>query len=317
MHRHSTKKRVVAGKWIQGKLRSLTLIASMWWSTASCAEVDVWLLGGQSNMQGIAKISELPAGMAVEIPHAFFWNGSDFEPLVLGKTQTSTRAGEFGPEVGFALGMAAAERTVYLVKYHASGMPLYHGWHGSEWRGGEPQPGRRNFYPGEGPDDPSQGTLYREMVGQFRAGVQCLKQRGDEPIVRGFLWMQGEQDAKHVLSATSYALSLKRLRSRLAADMGAGPDLPLAFGQVLPYEPAMERFTHRTEIRSGMAAADMDSGRPEAMANTKMVSTDGFGLYADTVHYNADGQMRLGRGFALAMQGLLHRGVRDAGGALP
>lgn len=285
--------------------RIVILTAWMLWSSMVFpAEVEVWLLGGQSNMQGIAKVDELPAEMAGEIPHAFFWNGSDFEPLVLGKTQTSTRAGEFGPEVGFALEMATAERPVYLVKYHASGMPMHHGLDGGQWVGGEPQPGRRNFYPGEGPDDPNQGTLYREMLAQFQAGVRWLKHRGDKPIVRGFLWMQGEQDAKHAIPATSYAASLKRLRSRLAADMGAEPDLSMVFGQVLPHEPAMPRFTHRVEIRVQMAAVDMDSGRPEAMANTKMVSTDGFGLYADTVHYNADGQLRLGRGLASAMQGL-------------
>jgi hypothetical protein len=140
------------------------------------------------------------------------------------------------------------------------------------------------------------------MLVEFQSAVRHLRETGHKPLVRGFLWMQGEQDAKHVLSATSYATSLSRLRSRLAVDMGTPTDLPLAFGQVLPYEPAMERFTHRTEIRAGMAAADMDSGQPEAMPRTKMVSTDGFGLAPDTVHYNADGQLRLGRALASAMR---------------
>ncbi|MGA1236716.1 MAG: sialate O-acetylesterase [Limisphaerales bacterium] len=294
---------------VQGILRvvraSLLLgvvVVPMWTLSASSREVDVWLLGGQSNMQGIAKLAELPPDLPETIPHTFFWNGNSFEPLLLGQTQTSTRAGEFGPEVGFALDMATPEQPVYLVKYHASGMPLHHGWDGSQWVGDPPLAGRRNFYPGEEPDDPCQGTLYREMVAQFRAALRSFQAEGREPRVRGFLWMQGEQDAKHVLSATSYAASLKRLRSRLAADLGTSPDLPFAFGQVLPYEPAMERFTHRVEIRAQMAAADMDSGQPEAMARTKMVSTDGFGLYPDTVHYNADGQLRLGRAFASALQ---------------
>lgn len=269
------------------------------------AEADVWLLGGQSNMQGIAKIAGLPAEVPRAVPHAFFWNGEAFEPLVLGRTRTSAREGEFGPEVGFALGIATADRPVYLVKYHASGMPLHHGWHGNQWAGGEPQPERRNFHPGENPDDPNQGTLYRAMLARFQAGLDQLREDGRKPNIRGFLWMQGEQDSKHPESATNYAASLKRLRARLAADLGAAPELPLVFGQVLPYEPALERFTHRTEIRAQMAAADMESGKPEAMARTRMVSTDGFGLVADTVHYNADGQLRLGRGFASAMKGIL------------
>lgn len=271
---------------------------------ASPNTVDVWLLGGQSNMQGIAQVADYPAGLPRKIPQTFFWTGQDFETLVLGQTRTSARDGEFGPEVGFALDMATSEKPIYLIKYYASGMPLHHGWHGNRWVGGNPQPGRRNFYPGEVSDDPSQGTLYREMLAQFQAGLRHLKQTGRRPMVRGFLWMQGEQDAKHAVSASSYAASLKRLRARLATDLGAAPDLPLAFGQVLPYEPAMERFTHRREIRFQMAAADMDSGKPEAMRRAKMVSTDGFGLATDTVHYNADGQLRLGRGFAEAMKAI-------------
>ncbi len=269
---------------------------------AASREADVWLLGGQSNMQGTGKIADLPGDHPRTIPHAWFWNGTGFEPLELGKTKTSGRDGEFGPEIGFALEMATAARPVYLIKYNASGMPLHHGWHGSQWVDGEPQPGRRNFYPGERADDPNQGVLYLAMLAQFKAGVENLEQSGRQPIVRGLLWMQGEQDAKHLVSATAYVASLRRLRQRLAADMGTATDLPLAFGQVLPHEPAMDRFTNRTEIRAQMAAADMDSGKPEAMPRTRMVSTDGFGLAADTVHYNAEGQLRLGRAFASAMK---------------
>jgi hypothetical protein len=183
---------------VQGILRvvraSLLLgvvVVPMWTLSASSREVDVWLLGGQSNMQGIAKLAELPPDLPETIPHTFFWNGNSFEPLLLGQTQTSTRAGEFGPEVGFALDMATPEQPVYLVKYHASGMPLHHGWDGSQWVGDPPLAGRRNFYPGEEPDDPCQGTLYREMVAQFRAALRSFQAEGREPRVRGFLWMQG------------------------------------------------------------------------------------------------------------------------------
>ena len=85
---------------------------------AASREADVWLLGGQSNMQGIGKIADLPGDLPPTIPHAWFWNGTGFEPLELGKTKTSARDGEFGPEIGFALEMATAARPVYLIKYH-------------------------------------------------------------------------------------------------------------------------------------------------------------------------------------------------------
>lgn len=271
---------------------------------ASTPTVTVYLLGGQSNMQGLGKVAELPEPMSREIPHAYFWNGQTFERLVVGQTKVSARANEFGPEVGFAIEMASETNPVYLVKYHASGMPLHHGWNGNVWEGGEPVPGRRNFYPGETPDDENRGTLYAAMRDQFQAALEHLSQSGQTPVVRGFVWMQGEQDSKDALSATSYAASLNRLRRRLAEDLRCEPTLPLAFGQVLPHSPPLERFKFRDEIRAQMAACDCNSGSPEAMPATIMVSTDNISLLPDTVHYDTLGQLRLGEAFAKAIKQL-------------
>lgn len=272
--------------------------------------VDVYLLAGQSNMQGIGKIADLPASVPHQIPYAYFWNQREFEPLVLSNTKTSTRITEFGPEVGFALATARAHHPVYLVKYHASGMPLHFGWNGNNWIGESVAPGRRNFYPGKAPGDESTGTLYIAMRSEFRKAVQSLADAGLTPKIRGMLWMQGEQDSKHQVSATSYAASLKLLRQRLAEDLDLGEELPLVFGQVLPHYPPLERFTHRDEIRAQMAACDFRSGKPEAMKNTIMVSTDGLPLLPDTVHYDAAGQLELGLKFGRAMTGLCRTSLR-------
>jgi hypothetical protein len=273
-------------------------------AVVSSKMVDVYLLGGQSNMQGVGKIIDLPAEVPKEIPFAFFWSKSQFEPLVLGKTKTSARETEFGPEVGFALRMAAPERPVYLAKYYASGMPLHHGWDGNRWAGGAPAPGRRNFYPGEYSEDINRGTLYIEMRSTFRQAISNLVEAGMTPNVRGFVWMQGEQDSKRDTSANAYATSLSRLRKRLAEDLELPEDLPIVFGQVLPHEPPLDRFTHRSEIRAQMAGCDRKSGKPESMKNGVMVSTDGFSLESDTVHYDAKGQLKLGRTFAEALQSI-------------
>lgn len=291
------------------RIRALFSLLLLPWilSPLRAGEVDVYLLGGQSNMQGIAKIADVPAGVLRDLPEVFFWNGKAFVPMVAGKTKTSGRSGEFGPELGFALEMAGRSRPVYLIKYYATGMPLHHGWNGNVWVGGEPCPGRRNFHPGAKADDPNQGTLYRAMLAEFRAGLSSLKQGGDTPVIRGFLWMQGEQDSKHELSATTYAASLRQLHDRLVEDIGAGVRMPMVFGQVLPHDPALERFTHRMEIRAQMAVADSRSGHAGAIPGVRMVSTDGFGLLPDTVHYNADGQLRLGRAFAKALEAMSPR----------
>lgn len=283
----------------------------------SSQAVDVYLLGGQSNMQGLGKVAEIPSEIPKEIPNTFFWAGGKFEPLVLGKTKISSRLTEFGPEVGFALNIASAQRPVYLIKYYASGMPLHHGWNGGNWVGGEPAAGRRNFYPGEQADDTNTGTLYIEMRDQFKAGMKDLSEQGFEPTIRGFVWMQGEQDSKQEVSATNYASSLKRLRLRLIEDMKTAPDLPFVFGQVLPHEPPLERFTYRKEIREQMAACDPSSNKPEAMMNTKMVSTDGYSLLPDTVHYDTAGQLRLGEALASALKQMVSAEITKVNQRIP
>lgn len=260
--------------------------------------VDVVLLGGQSNMQGIGKVADLPADLPRAVPNTFFWNGKAFEPLVAGVTRSSSRPDEFGPEIGLGLGLATAAAPVYLIKNSASGMPLHAGWNAAKWEGPAPGPGRKTFYPGEKAGDPNTGTLYRGMLAEYRAGLAHLEKAGQAPVVKGFVWMQGEADAKHEVSAREYGESLRRLRARLAADLGLPSPPPLVFGQVLPHEPAMERFTHRAEIRQAMATADERSGQPAAQPGVRMVSTDGFGVLPDTVHYTADGLLRLGRAFA-------------------
>ncbi|QQL45869.1 hypothetical protein G3M56_004610 [Sulfuriroseicoccus oceanibius] len=141
------------------------------------------------------------------------------------------------------------------------------------------------------------------MMARFQIALKALELGGHTPVVRGLLWMQGEQDSKRQESAASYAANLKYLRDRVVSDLGL-QELPLVFGQVLPYSEAKPRFVARDVIRAQMAAADQGSGAPESIKRARMVSTDGFGLHADTVHYNADGQWQLGVSMACAMQEL-------------
>lgn len=275
---------------------------------ATADEVDVYLLGGQSNMQGNGLKKNLPGDFPREIPYTFITIGAGIVPLTL-EVRTSKR-GRFGPEIGFGLEMATAERPVYLAKYAASGQPLYHGWSGSNWIGeGPPTRALSNFYPGRNADDPCTGKHYRGMLGKFKTALKLLEKEGHTPLVRGFVWMQGEQDAKNKISASVYATSLERLRERLCEDMRLPKNLPMVFGQVLPTDsPKMDRFHGRAEIHAQMAAADQDSGATEAIENCKMVSTLGFGLFPDKVHFTSNGQLRLGRGFAKAMKELLANG---------
>lgn len=248
-------------------------------------------------MQGLGQLSELSPEENTPAPHVRFWNGTKFEPLIPGKTKTSDRTTEFGPEISFAKSLPEQGAEIYLIKFNASGMPLDSGWNGDKWLGAPGTPNRVNFHPGLTPDIAQQGTLYQGMLKRFRDGLNAIRQNGNTPHVRGFLWMQGEQDSKQEISAKNYATNLKLLRDRLVQDLALS-GLPMVFGQVLPHEPAMSRFVARQEIRTQMAAADMDSGKPQAIPQCRMISTDGYPLKEDTVHYNTRGQIMLGTAMA-------------------
>lgn len=269
-------------------------------ATEVATEVDVYLLGGQSNMEGQGNLADLTESQKQFRNPVYFWNGKEFEPLVVGKTRTSNRPGRFGLELSFARDMAKHGGPVYLVKFSASGMPLHHGWDRNTWKGGEPSPGRVNFYPGSTSGDPARGTLYDRMKNRFLDAIADLEKRGLTPKVRSFLWMQGEQDSKHEVSATTYAQSLALLFQRVREDVDS-PNLKLVYGQVLPYEDAMARFTHREQIREQMAAADGRSGRPESIPDAVMVSTGDCSLKRDTVHHDSAGYWKLGEKFAYAL----------------
>lgn len=273
--------------------------------TNAAADVDVYLLSGQSNMVGSAQANQLADLWQQPIEGAYLYRGMAYETLVAGK---DGKSGRFGPEVGFGNYMRnnqPGRPEIYLIKFALSGQPLDAGWtkanaKGGGWVGPEPGPNRTTFYPGESADDPNVGLHYKRLMAHTQAAIAALKAQGKNPVLRGVLWMQGEADAKHEVSAGRYDESLKRLKHRIEEDLGVAP-VPFVFGQVLPHEPALERFTSRELLRKRMAQADWRSGDKRAVDGVWMVSTDGMDLLKDTVHYSTKGQLALGQAMGLEM----------------
>lgn len=263
-------------------------------------EVDVYFLGGQSNMVGYGTLSQLTGEQKTPPPDVAYWTGSTFVPLVPGSTVTST-PGNFGPEISFASEISKLGRKTCIVKYADGGRPLDSGWSAATWLGDPPGPDRITFYPGTSAADPNRGTLYKNgMLPHFQAALEAIRAAGNTPVIRGLAWMQGESDARNGISASRYASNLKLLRDRLASDLGlaAATDLPLVFGRVLPKDPPVAQFTHRNEVRAEMELADQDSGSPKAIPACRMISTDDMPLLSDNIHYTSAGLLQLGRTFA-------------------
>ena len=265
----------------------------------------VYILSGQSNMNGSGQANQFSGFWQEPIEGAMFYRGT-FQPLVAGGKDG--KSGRFGPEVGFAHYMmqnSPNPSKIFIIKFALSGQPLDAGWtkptaNGGGWVGPEPGPDRTTFYPGTSPDDPNIGRHYKRLMQYVAAGMQQLKKDGYLPELQGIVWMQGEADAKHEVSAGRYDKTLALLKKRIEEDLSSD-SVPFVFGQVLPHEPALERFTHRDLIRQRMAEVDNRSGDKRAVANIWMVPTEGMELLDDTVHYSTKGQLALGQAFGLEM----------------
>lgn len=271
-------------------------------SLAGAKEVaHVLLLGGQSNMQGVAKLAPEDR---VALPRAFFWDGKAFAPLDLATTRVSARPGEFGPELGLVrrLRERGVAGDLHLVKFHRSGQPLDAGFDSDRWLGPDGAPGRATFWPGAGPADPNVGRHYQAWLGQCRAALGALRDSGKDPKVIGIVWVQGEADAKQAVAAGRYPANLRLLRARLSADLGI-PEPPLAYAQVLPAAEGMPRFPSRDLLRRRMAELDALSGHADATPGFRMARTDGFGCLPDRVHFDRAGQLSLGAALADALPG--------------
>lgn len=268
--------------------------------TALAKPAEVYLLSGQSNMLGSGKVNELKEADRQPIDNVFIWDKTAFIPLAPNQLNAINTRGQFGPELGFAqrLRMQKPDQSIYLIKYAASGQPLHFGWDRNTWKGLNRESGRWNFYPGDGKDRLNRGKHYGVLIQTITDALHALETEGRKFRIRGFLWMQGEQDSKHEVSADTYAQNLKLLKSQLENDINKKRPIPMVFGQVLPHTPPAKRFTHRELIRQRQTEADYKSGHAHAIRGAAMIPTEGLPLCSDTVHYNTKGQLQLGARFA-------------------
>ena len=186
---------------------------------------DVYLLAGQSNMDGRGQVSKLSAEQKKPIDQAiiFYRNekissdgwqplepGFSLPPKYRGKLPSPT----FGLEIGFARAMLKTqpELKLALIKGSKGGTNL-----------------RADWKPGVKGDLESQGPQYRDFIKTIQLATKELTKRGDTFTIRGLLWHQGEADKKS--GAKVYARRLNELIDRIREDVGA-PDLPVVVGEV-------------------------------------------------------------------------------------
>jgi hypothetical protein len=258
------------------------LLPVAWMPGALSAELIV--MAGQSNMEGVGLISELPESCRKPPGSVFIWDAKEgrFVPL----KPMGWQPKHFGPEigVGHALARACPDRTFHLVKYAVGGTDL------------------------QGPWKPGKGDLYRKCLARVREAAAELKKQKQVVRFRGFLWMQGESDAMNESHAALYEKTFRRLIREFRRDLGA-PALPFVFGQITPKLTACRKkwkFPHTEVVRQAQAKV------AASMKGVHMVRSEDLGLNWDNVHFNASGQLALGERLASGL--LTEAGLRPAGG---
>lgn len=264
-------------------LRSLLFLLLL---PLSAKDFDLYLLAGQSNMDGRGKTTKLTEAQKQpsETAIIFYRNppsSSDgWQPLAPGfsippKHKSGVPSPTFGPEIGFIahLSKAQPEKRFALIKGSKGGTNLRADW----------KPGLKGQ-----PD--TQGPRYRDFIETIKLAKAALKKDGHSATLRGLIWHQGESDSR--TDAELHQERLTQLIIRIREDT-ASPNLPIVLGQVVDNKKR-------------------DSVRTAILKTSQSVSHCGFASAKDLTtwdpgtHFDARSQLILGKRFAEAMLELLN-----------
>ena len=242
---------------------------------------DVYLLGGQSNMDGRGKAVELTDQQRQPIGGAsiFYRNppacSEKWMPLTPGYSIAPGYKGglpspTFGPEIGFAMAMTKARpgTQLALIKGSKGGTSLSKDWN-----------------PGVKGQPDTQGPCYRNFLETINMATAQLKQQNRPFVIRGMLWHQGEADASS--PSEVYEQRLTALIARIREDLNL-PDMPFVIGEVFDNGK-------RDRVRTAQRAV------AEKVRRTGFASAEGTKCWDNGTHFDVPSQLLLGQRFATAM----------------
>jgi iduronate 2-sulfatase len=259
---------------------------------------DVYLLAGQSNMDGRGKASELNDEQREVIKQAsiFYRNPpaatETWKPLAPGYSIAPGYRGTlpsptFGPEIGFAKSMIGANPQAHLalIKGSKGGTSLSKDWN-----------------PGVKDQPDTQGPCYRNFMETVSLALKLLVPAdensgtgnahgvGSKVTLRGVLWHQGESDSGS--TAEVYRQRLATFITRLREDLGQ-PHLPIVIGEVFDNG-------RRNSVRSAQRAI------AETMPGVALASAEDLKTSDAGTHFDSSSQLILGQRMAEAMLKLLN-----------
>lgn len=168
----------------------------------------------------------------------------------------------FGPEISIARVLYKSGVEIYVVKFVCFGTNLAKDW---------------------GKGITTGNKLYSLLTKQIDTALLKLKQKGLDPVISGFFWMQGESDAENLTYANAYKSNLKKFISDLRIDL-KNPILPFILGRI----GNKSSYPYKEIVRSAQTNAAVED------KFTNWVDTDSFPLDTDKIHYLAEGVYKLG-----------------------
>ncbi|MEI7948364.1 MAG: sialate O-acetylesterase [bacterium] len=236
--------------------------------------IDVVLLAGQSYMAGNAPIADVSAEMKQPPQQVVL--------LSSGKSEVIGSGRSFGPEIGFSKVISAARpKQQFLLVKHAKGGTSLAGW-APKWD----KEKLASKY------DASAGPLYRTLMDQYAAAVA-----GKNVRLTAILWMQGESDSRYPALGPNYFGNLKTLIEAFRRDL-KDPNLPFLMGRVntpadmLDDDKKSIKFRFISNVRAAQEKAVKE------IPNVYLIETDDLPKQRDRIHYDAKGQLELGKRFA-------------------
>ena len=234
-----------------------------------CMSAALFVSAGQSNEVGY-KVSadQFPREIIAPNPHVFMFDPATGQKVLLQagvNTGTPNQPTAVGPEVAFAYRWSQLHpgQDLVFVKVARGETGL------------EKDPSRPDWSPD------SRGELFDQTAAAIKQAESALNVK-----LSGVLWMQGEEDASRASAAKAYEANLRLAFRRMRRDWGDSAT-PIVFGRI--------SATAGLPFAGAVRAAQDRVARADRLAIE--VSTDGFAVQEDRLHYSAAGQVSLGFAF--------------------
>ena len=275
-------------------------------NTKDVKDVHVVLLAGQSNMQGAGDYDQLDASEIERIEKisnrvSLSFNGGKAKPLSYYENKPSEKynfSKRFGPEIflGLTLAEANPNQEFLLIKRSQGGTALYGAWN-PNWTAEKAKavekPKKQNI------------QLYNTHIQDIRTNLKALVAQGKSYKIIGLAWMQGENDAGKEISATTYEANLRILINSYRDEFGV-KDMAFVVGQI---NSRYGKFKKQgpAMVRQAMEDVANSDNNADVIKTTTDTSWSDYPKHIDNVHYNAEGQRRLGMMFGSVLIALNYK----------